>query len=488
MNFASRASDLLCPYYEMTRDGCYPVTPLNVRLAYLRSVTSGIECDVKYEYNNNVAHFFQCVVKIYLNTPYNCGGFFHSLSDSMFAVLVLTIENDIDLIDRVFDDLGGGSESDDCESTSIDDDPIVDMFCPEYIEEEKRQLRENMVLYTRELGGSRAVPILAQEYTSHMDNYSAYAHRLPLIIEVIAQIPRQIKIFAPGDGIGVVSIACLALNRDYWSSEPNAIGDRAYELGIIKSKQTYESFSEYNYDGVVILSNLARYCDLTSISKFANVVVIDELCYFPGCEFVPIIPHTYNRIRSTLPIQVVSNFFDGINKVDALLPIIDTYVTPDPRAFVAMERLGYKISALKGSTLSKFVDTGDGKIVTYNFVSVTKPSDFIITYRKKAGAQCGRPGQMCFFEGVFYRFSRVEYIRCKGRGFEFRTDHDYRSSIVLRGLIPTYEPAKYVLGFEPSKLKYAQLFRLIVSIRVVSFKKVKNKYECIIVRYDDYRN
>jgi len=485
-SFTRKAFDLLCPKYQMTTHDCYPSVPLGIRLRELRANYNGIEYDVKYEYNNNVAFFFECVAKLYLNTPFDCQGFFHSLDDKMFAVLVTTIQNDETLIDRVFD----YCSDDEMEVVApvadvADEYTVVDMFSPEFEQEVQLEVQANVDLYLVEFQNSRAMPILSQDYSDHMDNYSAYAHRLPLIIEIVSQLPNDL-IWAPGDGIGVVSLACLLLHREYWSSEPNRIGLRARELGIIKSGGTFEDFVKSDRDGIVIISNLARYCDMTLLQRYTKLIIIDELCYYPGCDVVPIVPGTYGRIRSNVPFRVTSGFFDGVNRIDKIFSINDSYVTEDSRAYVAMQRLGYNICAKAESPLSKLVPAGDGKLVTYNFVGVTSSSDLILTYRKRAGAQSGRPGQYQWFDGMLYRFNRDEYIRVKRRGYKLYSDRNYNSTSILYGVLPTYEPQTYILGFDPSKLRYARVAHLVVLIKIISVKRVKQKYECVIIRYDDH--
>lgn len=490
ISFAQQAYDLLCPRYEMDMTACYPNVYLGIRLRNLRAQYAGEEFDVKHEYAHNVGFFFQCVAKLYLNTPFDCRGFFHSLDDKMFAVLVTTIQNDDDLINRAYDWLCNEDTESDCATEVIADDSdheVIDMFSVEYEQQCQDELACNVVEYVQEMKCSRAMPILSQDYSDHMQNYSAYAHRLPLIIEIVSQLPNE-RIWAPGDGIGVVSLACLFLHREYWSSEPNRIGIRARELGIIKSNASYEDFVENNHSGIVVISNLARYCDLTLLARYPQLVVIDELCYYPGCQLVPVVPLTYGRVRSTLPLEIKSNFFDGINRIDKIVPASSTYVTSDGRAYVAMQRLGYKIAAAKDSPLSKIVPVGEGKNVTYNFVGVTAGTDMILSYRKYAGAPSGRPGQYQLYAGVMYRFNRGEYIRVKGKGFKMWADRNYNSTSILYGVLPTYEPLTYLLRFDPSKLKYARVAQLVVLIRVISVKQIKNEYQCVIVRYDDHGN
>jgi len=250
LSFANKAYNLLCPNYDITLTDCYPKVPLSIRLTELRRDYTGEIFDVKKEYRDNVVFFFECVAKLYLNTPFDCRGFFHSLDDKMFCALVLTIENDDGLFDRVYDASCVDDTDNLIESVSDhDDDPdsecVIDMFSDDYYEAEAQLKEVNVQIYLDEMKFSKAMPILSQGYSDHLDNYSAYAHRLPLIIEIVSQLPVTEKIYAPGDGIGVVALACILLKRDYWSSEPNGIGDRAFELGIINSRDTYEQFVQH---------------------------------------------------------------------------------------------------------------------------------------------------------------------------------------------------------------------------------------------------
>jgi len=92
--------------------------------------------------------------------------------------------------------------------------------------------------------------------------------QLSQYIDIIRNDCRR-RYYILGDGPGTASIACLILGVDYVSMEPNGIGEKAIQLGIITSKEK----PEINEEDIVFLANVGDYVNYNDYVDYDKIIV-----------------------------------------------------------------------------------------------------------------------------------------------------------------------------------------------------------------------
>jgi len=407
-----------------------------------------------------------------INVPYE-PGFFWSLQTN-YQVAYLIFQNNLSRFKKV----------------------EVEPLLPELTQDEvldlcKSVTLKDVVIDYVELGlNSASVPVLKQDYSNPFDNYEAFAYRLPLMISLISKIPEYVTVYAPGDGVGVVSMACVLLNRKYYTSEPNSIGQLARELGIISCKDTAEQFVSRlsNSDRepyIVILSNISIYTDISVYCEKHPVLVLEARCFFSGSQYLKTVKDSDGRLWTNTDVQFVvcRKQAERLPKYDKLLPST-RLKTSDPRAYVELVTAGYDVVAAEGSELSQYVPEGDGVGVSYNFMNQSTNNDFVLAYRKFSSWKSGRPGQYSLTYGNWYEYNRERRPRRVLNGFKIVSDKPYMARSILRGHDFNLDEnvKKIVVKFDPTVIRYAYSNEILIPVRVTSVSQQDGSYVAIVTR------
>jgi len=150
---------------------------------------------------------------------------------------------------------------------------------------------------------AQSVKLRDIEYSHPYEFWITAEKQFPLYYEVISKLKKKIKdlkIFVPFDGLGIVSMLCIALDIPYYSYESYEIGSIACELGIITSRVADRVCA---VDEVFILGNLSNYYNVSSmidncLSK--KYVVIDENRLFYNINVNDIKYSTHGRVTSNV--------------------------------------------------------------------------------------------------------------------------------------------------------------------------------------------
>jgi len=468
-------------YEPKYREDSLEVYPLLRAVSYLARRDALKTFDLKSFQKTNRVEFLisMCHICFDINVPY-IPGFFRSMDQPTLQLCYMLFQQSYKCIPIV-----------EVES------PLPELTAEEQLNLERPSTMIDRVLDYVSLGlDGVAIPVLKQDYSDHLMNYNAFAHRLPLIMDLIAQVPEYVKIIAPGDGVGVAAVSCLLLGREYYASEPNDIGAVARDLGIIQSRATAEelisTMDKYDREPIlVILSNIAIYCDISEYCRCFPVLVLEAQGIFKGSNYLHSIPDSGCRLWTNTDIgfKVCNRLMEGVPNYDRFLSKNKKYMTKDPRAYIELRSASYNVVACAGSDLAAtgVVEIGDGEPVSYNFLNQCSDNDFVLTYRKFANAVAGRPGQYRQIGDNWYEFSRQKKPRVCENGFNVTSDKNYISRRVLQGLnFGLTENVKTIkVKFDPTPLRYAYCGEIIVPVVVTSVERNGDHYKAIITRQWD---
>jgi len=437
---------------------------------YLRAMDTGAPIDAMSLMKSDPINFMRSASWLYfdiIDYPF-VPGFFRRLTDANIFVMELYLQNNYKkmAIKQIVEQV----------EEVVKEVPIY------------RSYRQKALDYLEEFEHAKSIPVLKQNYESHLDNYQVVKHRLPEIMSIVESIDEAKTIYAPGDGIGVVSVSCILLGRKYVSSEPNQVGDRAYKLGIITERSTAENFiPRVDKAGVVILSNLSLYCDLTPYIDNFQVVVLDEQVVYPGASKLIELPGSNGRIRCSpgLVVRSVTNYSDQLPSSSNRLDITKTMQACDGRAAKFLETRGAKVVSRQGSIESELYPVQEGDPVSYNFKNVTDPQTYVLSYRKKAVEKCGRPGQQALVDGYWYPFNGHYYYTVdQNEGFRKRRDELYFGRSILANFDLSEHPEGYVqVKFNPSKLRFAYYLGTLVRVMPTNIVSVGlGEFTCHLIR------
>jgi len=348
---------------------------------------------------------------------------------------------------------------------------------PEFEFESPVKFVDSIDAYIEDLNSAENCHVLAQDYGTYKTNGRAFVRRLPVIIQIVMQLPVDEIIYAPCDGIGVVALACHLLKRKCITFEGYGVGRRAFDLGLIQHSVDYQTaLTLIPNNSIVILSNIARYEDLSSaISRF-RCVVLDEQLTYNGFSSLKLVPYTGNRLRCHVSVKLENVMCGPIIPLtfDRFLDKSVNYVTNDSKLLVTLPDFGYKVLATPKCRVAKEVGVGQGVYVCRIAEVAVPPATFVVDYRKPANAACGRSGQRRLIERDWFPFNLGEYVVPIDRGFIKIADSYYKSKHILYGYeIPDVDSFSIKVRFNPTKLRYAHMSGLIVRIVVsnVRFKQ-----------------
>lgn len=156
------------------------------------------------------------------------------------------------------------------------------------------------------------------DYSTPYDFINVFVNQFGLYWEVMLKFKRENpnrKVFIRNDGLGAISMMCIALEIPYRSVEIYGIGEVAFKLGIIKSQDvTYER----EKDEVEVLANLSTYIDISSYTD-GEYVVIDENRLYTGIKIKDSKKTSKMRVTSNVLSDTFLNAGDEISKAKPMI-------------------------------------------------------------------------------------------------------------------------------------------------------------------------
>jgi len=278
--------------------------------------------------------------------------------------------------------------------------------------------REVIALLLSEYYSARRAPILEAGYDDYMLHADAVRYRLPLVLQILAQIPRDLLVIGVGDGLGVVAIASALLKRSFFCTEPGGIGDLADLAGLLSSRGTFQDDRAMleSLEGVYCFFNTSIYFDIPD-SFVGRRLIIMEQRQKDFSHLCNEVPGTHRRLWSTEKVSVYI--------ADAYTPecanILVEGAPRDPMARYAMEQHEICIN-----------DSSQVK-VAYNAKTIESPNDFVLSERKVACARSGKYGQSRYTSSDIVPFSRSKYFEFTDVGIAISQDVPYFRSDILYG-------------------------------------------------------
>jgi len=123
------------------------------------------------------------------------------------------------------------------------------------------------------------LPTRYEKYDTPLSFVRVAMSQLELYTEVLSTMKEPIYI--PGDGLGLGSIVCRMLGKQYVSSEPNSIGDIAIKKKIITEKDSYQYKEECNsvfFGNVLLLLHSDVVFDWLDRGKQVEIVEKSGIC------------------------------------------------------------------------------------------------------------------------------------------------------------------------------------------------------------------
>jgi hypothetical protein len=446
-----------------------PMATLN----YLKSRDQDVECDRIELRHVHKQRFAFSVIWMYLDLDRTFEpGFFFSMSFSEFCSLRLYVDSCLsDILSMI--------------GQKIPSVPVVE---EQVVEPEEDTIEE----YIEDMDSAANVHVLSQDYDDYESNGRAFVRRLPVIVQIVGQIPPEEVIYAPCDGIGVVSLACRQMCRKYVSSEQFGLGARAVRLGLITSDLSYEDAIADIPDGaVVVLSNLSRYVNLEIAIQRFRCVVLDELLTYPGFSKLHEVPYSGGRLRCHIALPITNVMCGPIIPLtfDRFISRDIEYTTDDSKLLYQLPKFGYRIRPCAGSQLAREIGAGNGQYIGRLARHVVPVDTFMVDYRKTASGVNGRRGQRRLIGSDWHKYSNVEYIAPFDYGFIKVRDANYKSRhILFDHKIPDSESFELKVRFNPTRLKYAQKDGALVRIVVSNVRFRNGMYNAVVRRYFEHFN
>jgi len=341
--------------------------------------------------------------------------------------------------------------------------------------------------YIDDLSDAQHCHVLTQDYSSYDTNGRAFVRRLPVIMQIVQQLPESEIVFAPCDGIGVVALACRQLRRKCVTYESYGIGKRAVKLGLIKNNLSYDAALSVIPDGsIVILSNLARYYDLgAAIDRFRCVVLDEQLTYNGFTKLMEVL-YTGGRLRCHASLNLSCIMCGPVIPLtfDRFVDKTVKYVTDDSKLLYQMPKFGYDVRPTKTSRVAAELGGGCEGVLLGRVASIDVPPDtFMVDYRKTASSRCGRKGQRQLIGRDWFQFDLAERVIPLENGFKKSKDVNFLSKVVLYGVsVPETDSFELTTTFNPTKIKFVCVSGLNVRVVVSNVKLKAGRYHSVVRR------
>lgn len=309
--------------------------------------------------------------------------------------------------------------------------------------------------YIVDLSHGKVSYMMGEIYDTPESHYKAYNSRIGEIISIIAIIPEDVVVHAPGDGIGVVAIAGRLLGRTVISSEPSGIGKRAVDLGLMQGQWSFDEHVKRYPKGFYLLSHLARFVDPKKFESL-EAVVYDQvklsLAGFRSLHWSGVLTTNSKLIQEETVVVHMSRVPD-VSHTGVRLSTADPYIQSE----LEMQGVYDPTSRVRA---------------VYDKTQVLTGEEYVLMERRVASAITNRPGATITSQGVTTYVSggdnRVytpDMMKCL-RPQTSTTTLD--QSFDLCGL----QYARVIVGFNPSRLQFAHSNGVLIRVEVMSVDDV----------------
>jgi len=381
-------------------------------------------------------------------------GFFRTLNrDRVLGIIDVTVEfRKYDLMvdqcreilvdvpkKKVLDPLGLFGVPDDSVSWRDQPDEYFKMV-------DRKKLVKAYVAYIRRGERGEKLGLIYGDARSH---YDAFHSRLFTILKLVRQFDESVVIHAPGDGIGVVAIACLIAKRQCVSSEPGGVGDLARKIGLITYKLTMEEHVEKFPDEHYLLSNLSKFVDLKDLSARIVATIYDvQMTRYPG----------YCKIDAQCMLQSNDVKFLGSKN------LIDRQRLRDFSRIVGLgegrDDRSRWFAAIHNDRVKEqgTLDGENTEIVKLAYTSSDAlEGDFLVKERRFNTDPPRGKGQYQLKDGMINKYDSSPHRYYFANGFATRADKPFANVRELNSRfdIGVAEVFIVVLGFDPKQVRYA---------------------------------
>jgi len=219
------------------------------------------------------------------------------------------------------------------------------------------------------------------DYSTPYDFINVFINQFGVYWEVMLKFKRENpekKVFIRNDGLGAMSMMCIALGIEYRSVEVYGIGEVAYRLGIIKSR---DLFYEKEEGEVEILANLSNYIDISKYTK-EEYIVIDENRLYDGIELKDVMRTSKMRVVTNV---LKDNFINAGKDISKAKPMLKKQknipIDAKAEAFLLMSDLEvYTDGVVETKTKAKKVSSEDKKCYIMTTEKNIKSSNDLSNY------------------------------------------------------------------------------------------------------------
>jgi len=391
--------------------------------------------------------FITAYLALYVDRVY-VPGFYHSLNakypDFQKAVIMLDAR-----FDQVFPRV----------QNSVDKPEEIQMRDEDST---KCTLDDNVNKYINELRLSASSFMMGDIYSDYRNHYKAYNNRVGEMVSIVKLVSNDVVIHAPGDGVGVVALACRILGRVCISTEPNDICYKALNIGLIASQCDIDQhISKYGKDGIYVLSNLSRFINLPRYASQLKAIIYDVSRHrYPGYTLLD-----DNGVLQTNYPEVVSMDQSRIVVQEVRSPDISTIVGPKLRA-----KNDDEIIIMELERSGKYDKKSEYEAVLTRMDVVTG-FEFILADRKFANAQPYREGVIQSNGGFIHRRTEGVNTVYSPSGM---TKVTYSSIVNSGGILSKeydmgmHNVVQCELNFFPGRIRFAYSLGNVVPVEVVT--------------------
>jgi len=270
------------------------------------------------------------------------------------------------------------------------------------------------------------------KYDNPYEFVDVFERQYGLYYEVIDKLKKKkkdaLKVFVPYDGLGAISMICIALGVKYRSSESYPIGKVAVGLEIITTRDV--TFGDTRLeDEIAVVCNLDSYLSVDQYRK-GDYCIVDENRLTDGVVI-------HNMKRST-NMRVESNCLDDdfINRgrpISNALPMIErTYnipLTGKAEAYLIMNSLNVFSDGFVGTRTPAYAIPADGDRNAIRYITTTDSEKICniseyylnIVNRNHINGRKGKIGEVKYYKGGQYFFSASQ-AKCDGKIGFFKLD------------------------------------------------------------------
>jgi len=285
-------------------------------------------------------------------------------------------------------------------------------------------------------------------------HYRAFDQRIGEMVSIIQGVPDGVVIHAPGDGIGVVSLACYILQRDCVTSEPSGVGARAVKLGLIKHAWTAQEHLIRHPKAFYIFSHLSRFVHI----DYENYVGI---VYDQACSSI----RGYRALHWTGVLQ--TNSPDVEEKAYVVAYVRCPNIQFQNKRLSATD--DYMIAELKHQQV---YDADAPLVAVRDKTCVKTGEEYVLMERRVASAITSRMGATVIKDGVA-NFINSDKVRIYCDDFmQTMTGHESTTVLDSRYDMSGYQYVRVILPFYPNRVRYAYSNKAVVPVSLLLVNEI----------------